>query len=85
MSENEFQLGRHLFYDPILSKDQTISCASCHLQANSFTHTDHELSHGIGGIIGKRNSLAIMNLAWNSSFMWDGGVNHIELQALAPI
>lgn len=85
MTEDEFQLGRHLFYDPILSRDNTISCASCHLQATGFTHVDHDLSHGIEGRIGTRNSLALVNLAWNSSFMWDGGVNHIELQALAPI
>ena len=85
MSENEFQLGRQLFYDPILSRDESISCASCHLQATGFTHVDHDLSHGIEGRIGKRNSMALMNLAWNTSFMWDGGVNHIELQALAPI
>tara|TARA_B110000003_G_scaffold275736_1_gene319267 strand:+ start:2957 stop:4003 length:1047 start_codon:yes stop_codon:yes gene_type:complete len=85
MSESEFQLGRHLFYDPILSRDNTISCASCHTQATGFAHVDHELSHGIDGRIGTRNSMTIMNLAWNTSFMWDGGVNHIELQALAPI
>ena len=85
MSENEFQLGRQLFYDPIMSRDQTVSCASCHLQATGFTHVDHDLSHGIEGRIGNRNSMALMNLAWNSSFMWDGGINHIELQALAPI
>lgn len=85
MTEEEFQLGRHLFYDPILSRDNTISCASCHLQATGFTHVDHDLSHGIEGRIGTRNSLALVNLAWNTSFMWDGGVNHIEVQALAPI
>lgn len=85
MTEDEFQLGRHLFYDPILSRDNTVSCASCHLQATGFTHVDHDLSHGIEGRIGTRNSLALMNLAWNTSFMWDGGINHIELQALAPI
>lgn len=85
MSEDQFQLGRQLFYDPILSRDNTISCASCHLQATGFTHVDHDLSHGIEGRIGTRNSMTIMNLAWNTSFMWDGGVNHIEIQALAPI
>lgn len=85
MTENEFQLGRHLFYDPMLSRDNTISCASCHLQSTGFTHIDHDLSHGIEGKIGTRNSMTIMNLAWNKSFMWDGGVNHLELQALAPI
>ena len=85
MTEAEFDLGRTLFYDPILSKDNSISCASCHTQATAFAHVDHDLSHGIKGRIGKRNALSLVNLAWNTSFMWDGGVNHIELQALAPI
>jgi len=85
VTEEGFQLGRNLFYDPALSKDNTISCASCHLQASGFTHIDHDLSHGIEGKIGTRNSLAIMNVAWSSSFMWDGGINHLEVQALAPL
>ena len=85
MTQEEFDLGRALFYDPVLSKDNSISCASCHTQATAFAHVDHDLSHGIKGRIGKRNALSLVNLAWNTSFMWDGGVNHIELQALAPI
>lgn len=85
VTENGFQLGRSLFYEPMLSRDNTISCASCHLQATGFTHVDHDLSHGIDGRIGTRNALALMNLAWNDSFMWDGGVNHLDMQALQPI
>lgn len=85
LTEEGFQLGRHLFYDPILSKDSTISCASCHLQATGFTHVDHSLSHGIDGKIGTRNSMTLMNLAWSKSFMWDGGVNHLDMQPLNPI
>lgn len=85
LTEKKIQLGRKLFYDPILSRDSTISCASCHLQATGFTHIDHELSHGIDGKVGTRNSMTLQNLAWSNSFMWDGGVNHIEMQALAPI
>ncbi len=85
LTEEGFQLGRHLFYDPILSKDNTISCASCHLQQTGFTHVDHELSHGIDNKIGTRNSLTIQNLVWNKAFMWDGGVNHLDVQAIAPI
>lgn len=85
LTEEGFQLGRNLFYDPILSKDNTISCASCHLQATGFTHVDHSLSHGIEGKIGTRNSMALMNLAWSKSFMWDGGVNHLDVQPIAPI
>ena len=85
LTEEGFQLGRTLFYDPILSRDNTISCASCHLQATGFTHVDHELSHGIDGQIGTRNSMTLMNLAWSKSFMWDGGVNHLDVQPLNPI
>jgi cytochrome c peroxidase len=85
LTEEGFQLGRQLFYDPILSKDNTISCASCHLQVTGFTHVDHELSHGIEGKIGTRNSLTLQNLAWSKHFMWDGGINHLDVQALAPI
>ena len=85
LTEEGFQLGRNLFYDPILSRDNTISCASCHLQATGFTHVDHELSHGIDGKIGTRNSMTLMNLAWSKSFMWDGGVNHLDVQPLNPI
>lgn len=85
LSKEKVALGRKLFYDPVLSRDSTISCSSCHLQYTAFTHVDHDLSHGIGGQIGKRNSPALMNLAWSSSFMWDGAVNHLDVQALAPI
>ena len=85
LTEEGFQLGRKLFYDPILSRDNTISCASCHLQATGFTHVDHELSHGIDGKIGTRNSLALMNLAWSENFMWDGGINHLDVQPINPI
>lgn len=85
LSQEGFELGKALFYDPILSRDNTISCASCHLQATGFTHVDHDLSHGIDDRIGTRNSLALINLAWSKNFMWDGGVNHIEVQPLAPI
>jgi cytochrome c peroxidase len=85
LTEEGFQLGRHLFYDPILSRDNTISCASCHLQQTGFTHVDHDLSHGIDGRIGTRNSLTLQNLAWNKTFMWDGGVNHLDVQYIHPI
>jgi cytochrome c peroxidase len=80
-----FELGRKLFFDPLLSKDSTISCASCHLQFTNFTHVDHALSHGIYGKKGTRNTLSIINAAWSKNFMWDGGVNNIEVQPLAPI
>jgi cytochrome c peroxidase len=85
LTEEGFQLGRNLFYDPILSRDKTISCASCHSPNNGFTHIDHNISHGIEGKMGTRNSLALVNLAWSRNFMWDGGVNNLEVQPLNPI
>lgn len=85
LSKEGVALGRKLFYEPKLSRNNTISCASCHLSYTAFTHVDHELSHGIEDRIGTRNSLALMNLAWSRSFMWDGAVNHLDIQALAPI
>ncbi len=78
-------LGRALFYDPILSRDSTVSCSSCHTQYAAFTHIDHSLSHGIDGRIGNRNSPALMNLAWQKEFMWDGRVDKLQSQAVLPI
>lgn len=85
LTPNKIELGRRLFYDPILSKDSTISCGSCHLSFTAFTHVDHQLSHGIKDRIGTRNSPVLINLAWSKSFMWDGAINNLEVQALAPI
>lgn len=80
-----FTLGRRLFYDPILAKDDITSCASCHLRFSAFAHIDHALSHGIEGKIGRRNVPAIQNEIWKDAFMADGGVNHLDLQPLVPL
>jgi cytochrome c peroxidase len=85
LSKAGVNLGRRLFYDPILSANSSISCASCHSPYNAFTHVDHALSHGIHDSIGTRNSPALMNLAWHKTFMWDGSINNLDQQALAPI
>lgn len=85
LTKQGIALGRQLFYETNLSRDNTISCSSCHLSYTAFTHVDHQLSHGIGDRIGNRNSLALMNLAWAKSFMWDGSAHHLDVQALAPI
>ena len=85
LTKSKVELGRVLFYDPILSKDNTISCASCHSPFSAFTHIDHALSHGIHDSIGTRNSPALINLAWQKTFMWDGAINNLDMQVLAPI
>jgi len=85
LNEATIELGRQLFYDTVLSRNNQVSCANCHLQQTAFTHIDHALSHGIEDRIGNRNSPALVNLAWGKLFMWDGAVNHLDVQALAPI
>jgi len=85
LTKAKIELGRVLFYDPNLSQNNTISCASCHSPYNAFTHVDHDLSHGINDRIGTRNSPALMNLAWKKNYMWDGAILNLDLQSLAPI
>ncbi|MES2775598.1 MAG: cytochrome-c peroxidase [Bacteroidota bacterium] len=85
LDSTQRELGRKLFYDPILSADNSTSCASCHTSYNAFAHTDHSLSHGINDEIGNRNAPALFNLAWQRDFMWDGAASSLEDQALAPI
>ncbi|MBX3241764.1 MAG: cytochrome-c peroxidase [Chitinophagaceae bacterium] len=81
----KFELGRKLFYEPRFSRDNTISCGTCHIQSAGFTHHGHDVSHGIDDLLGKRNSPPIMNLAWRKDFFWDGGVFDMDLQPVVPI
>ena len=90
LSKNKFnkikiELGRRLFYDGTLSKNGTVSCGTCHIQASAFSHHGHRLSHGIFDSLGARNAPALQNLAWATSFMWDGGVKDLDLQPIVPI
>lgn len=84
-SKAGFELGRRLFFDPMLSRDGTISCASCHRQKDAFADGATAFSQGVNNGISARNSPVVFNMAWNKSFMWDGGVNHIEVMPLAPL
>lgn len=85
VTPKNFALGKKLFYDPILSVDSSVSCATCHQQKGAFAQIDHDLSHGVFNLLGNRNSPSIQNLAWQSQFFWDGGTLHLDAQPLAPI
>lgn len=85
LTEQGFQLGRRLFYDGRLSKDGNFPCGSCHQQFAAFANFDHSLSHGFNNQFTTRNSPALQNLVWHSEMHWDGGINNIEVQPLAPI
>lgn len=85
-------LGRKLFHDKILSRDQTQSCASCHNQLFAFTDNGLQHSVGITGVAGTRNSMPIFNVAWTEKytktthkFFWDGSAATLEDQVLGPI
>lgn len=85
LSTEGIELGRKLFYDPILSVNNTISCGSCHAQEHAFADHNVSKSLGVEGRLGRRNSPPIVNLIWHPNFNWDGGINHIEVQPIAPI
>ncbi|MCX2453539.1 cytochrome-c peroxidase [Pedobacter sp. PLR] len=85
VTKEGFELGRALFYEPGLSRNNTISCGSCHIQSSAFTQHGHDVSHGIDDRLGTRNSPPIMNLAWSKVFMWGGGIYDLDLQPVAPI
>jgi cytochrome c peroxidase len=85
LTEEGFQLGRKLFYDGRLSKDGNFACASCHQQFAAFATYDHDFSHGFHDQFTTRNAPPLFNLAWSKLYHWDGGVNHIEVQALSPM
>lgn len=85
ITKDGFELGRRLFFDPVLSVDSTIHCGTCHAQVHAFADHGAALSLGVQGRLGLRNSPGLYNLAWFPSFMWDGGINHIEVMPIAPI
>ena len=79
------QLGRRLFYDPILSADSTQSCSSCHMPQGSFTD-NKAVSVGIDGISGRRSAMNLLNVAYaTNGLFWNGRVQSLEEQALKPV
>ncbi len=86
MTEEGVELGRKLFYEKLLSGDNTESCSSCHLQDHAFGD-ENSFSIGIDGLQGGRSAMPIWNMAWNSGnkFFWDGRADGIEGQALQPV
>ena len=85
LTTNGFILGRKLFYETKLSQNNAISCGSCHQQQFAFSNQHHALSAGVNGVLGTRNAPALSNLAWQTNFMWDGGINNLEVMPLAPL
>ena len=77
-------LGRRLFFDPILSRDYTLACASCHDPRRAFTD-GLRLAVGVEGRSGTRNAPVIVNRAYGQAQFLDGRAASLEEQALMPI
>lgn len=85
MTKEGVKLGRRLFYDPILSSDNTMGCFSCHLPEGNFTDNTR-FSEGVTGDLGSRSSMSLLNIGFNNNgFFWDGREMTLEDQALIPV
>ena len=84
LTREKIELGRWLFYEEALSKDSSVSCASCHIQNLAFAD-GKKVSVGVHGATGQRNSPALQNLAYYPNFFMDGGIPTLEMQVEAPI
>ena len=84
LTDERIALGKELFTETLLSKSNTLSCASCHHSENAFTDP-RQFSIGEEGRTGRRNAMQITNMAWKSSFFWDGRSPSLREQALVPI
>ncbi|GIV42908.1 MAG: cytochrome-c peroxidase [Bacteroidia bacterium] len=78
------ELGKKLFFDPILSSDSSVSCASCHNPKYGFAD-NQAFSVGVGGKKTSRNTPSVLNMKNRTAFFWDGRASTLEEQALGPI
>ena len=77
-------LGRQLYYDPVLSADHSISCATCHHPDKGFADA-RQFSEGVQGKLGSRNSPTVLNSAYYEAQFWDGRAASLEKQAEGPV
>ena len=78
-------LGKRLFFEPLLSGNNQMSCGTCHHQEAAFVDAGKQFSEGITGEKGTRNAMPLFNLGWAKKFFWDGGAIGLENQVLGPI
>jgi cytochrome c peroxidase len=83
-SAAKIALGKKIFFDQRLSADGSISCSSCHKPELAFTD-GQAVAEGIGHRLGTRNAPTLLNVAYNTTFFWDGRRDSLESQALDPL
>ncbi len=84
LTREKVALGRQLYFDPRLSRDNTVSCASCHDPQRGWSNGE-AVATGINGQKGGRSAPTILNSGYSSFQFWDGRAMHVEGQALGPI
>ena len=84
MSDDKVALGKLLYFDPRLSRDGTVSCASCHDPAKAFTD-GRRTSPGVGQQLGPRNSPTVVNRLFAKEQFWDGRATDLEDQVHGPL
>lgn len=84
MTEEGIELGRHLFWEKRLSRNNAVSCGSCHFPSAAFSD-DSRFSVGLNGELTNRNSMALVNMAWQNRFFWDGRKPSLEEQLFEPV
>ena len=84
MTREKVALGRRLFFDARLSRDGSVSCATCHNPNRAFS-TPPSVSTGVFGRQGWRNAPALINRGYGRAFFWDGRISSLEEQVLKPI
>ena len=84
LSQQRVALGRKLFFDPLLSADRSMACASCHHPEHGFANPQAR-AVGIKNRLGTRNTPTVLNRAYGKIFFWDGRSASLEAQALKPI
>lgn len=83
-SYERWEIGKALFFDPILSRDSSISCADCHKQELAFSD-NVAISPGVDGLLGSRNAPTLANVGFQPYYLTEGGLPTLEMQVLVPI
>ncbi|MDQ3149302.1 MAG: c-type cytochrome [Chloroflexota bacterium] len=84
LTADKISLGRRLFFDTRLSRDQSVSCATCHMPDRAFSDA-RPIAVGVLGRVGRRNAPALVNRGYGRGFFWDARSQSLEAQVLKPI
>lgn len=84
LTAEKIDLGQRLFFDRRLSRDGTVSCATCHDPARGFADR-RAIAVGVGGRPGRRNAPTLINRGYGRAFFWDARAKSLEEQVIQPI